>query len=423
MKKSIVNEVVGCRICASEELEQVFDLGQQSLGSLFPGPGEGSPPSASLEGVQCHVCGLVQLRHSVDRDKLYTYGYGYRSGTNVSMSNHLKELASWVEARRPLQPGDTIVDIGCNDGTLLKTYRGDGLTRIGIDPIANKFAEEHAGVIQAYEDFFGRGIPIVKSLTGQVKIVTSISMFYDLDQPNDFVAAIHDILAPDGIWVLEQSYLPLMLERNAFDTICHEHLEYYALAQIKILAARHQLRVFDVVLNDCNGGSFRVAVCHATGPFSENRAALAALEQWETALQLHTSAPLKLFAQRIQVIREQLVAWVQKENRLGKKIYLYGASTKGNTLLQYCGLDHTMIVAAADRNPDKWGCRTPLTDIPILSEEEARCNKPDYFLVLPWHFREEFIVREESFLKGGGQLVFPLPRFDCVGYSSPVASG
>lgn len=414
MTESFCREISFCRICSGRNLESVLDLGHQALGSLFPRADEPDPATAPLSLWRCTNCGLVQLRHSVQPSALYTYGYGYRSGLNASMRGHLAQLTDWVVERCALKPGDIVVDIGCNDGTLLKSYRDSGLRRVGIDAIAGKFREHYPADIRLHEGFFSAEAYSAVCGTEKAKVITSIAMFYDLESPNDFVAAVRSALAADGVWVLEQSYLPTMLETNAYDTICHEHLEYYALRQIEWLAETNGLRVFDVELNSCNGGSFRLAVCHKDGPYQSKLPSLDAVRKREESLALNTARPYQDFASRIATQRDALVSFVDRELAAGKSIYLYGASTKGNTLLQYCGLDARKIVAAAERNPEKYGCRTPATSIPIVSEDEARAAEPDYFLVLPWHFRQEFVEREAKFRERGGKLIFPLPRFEIV---------
>jgi NDP-4-keto-2,6-dideoxyhexose 3-C-methyltransferase len=330
------------------------------------------------------------------------------------MRGHLAELARWVQERCQLSAGDIVVDVGSNDGTLLGSYSLPGLRRVGIDAIGGKFQEAYPKDIHLHEGFFST--QEYRSIFGgeQAKVITSIAMFYDLESPRDFVDAIASSLSPDGIWVLEQSYLPTMLEINSYDTICHEHLEYYALRQIDWLAKSAGLRVFDVELNACNGGSFRLAVCHENSSHPANQREIDLLRKREKDLALDTRAPYDAFKHRVDRLRDSLLELVETERQLGKTFFLYGASTKGNTLLQYCNLDGGQIVAAAERNPDKWGCRTPGTDIPIVSEEEARAARPDYFLVMPWHFRNEFIAREAVFRKAGGRLVFPLPTLDVV---------
>jgi hypothetical protein len=235
-------------------------------------------------------------------------------------------------------------------------------------------------------------------------------MFYDLESPMDFVEDVKKILHPDGIWVFEQSYMPTMLKMNSFDTICQEHLEYYSLKQIEWMLRRNDMRIFDVELNDINGGSFRVYACHNNAVYKSNQEKIDKVLSKEEELKLDSEQPYKEFKERVFHIREELHNFLTTEKSKGKSIYVYGASTKGNVLLQFCNIDSTLITAAADRNPDKWGRRTPITNIPIISEEEARKANPDYFLVLPWHFRQEFIEREADFLASGGKFIFPLPK-------------
>lgn len=402
-----------CRLCSCETLTTVVDLGVQALGGRFPLACAPDPRMAPLELVICQDCALVQLRHSVDPSEMFTHEYGYRSGTNATMSRHLGGIVADIARIVPLAAGDLVIDIGCNDGTLLAAYGTAGISRLGIDPVAGKFRDLLPPGTQLIEDFFSAAI--VPQLEGrQARAITSISMFYDLERPMDFVIGIKAALAPDGIWVLEQSYLPSMLETNAYDTICHEHLEYYALAQIERLCAAQGLRVFDVSLNACNGGSFRCFVCHADGPYADNRAVLDAVRRKEADMRVDSIETYQDFTRRIAESRDGLLNLVKTETAKGKVFHLYGASTKGNTLLQHCGLDHTLIAAASERSPEKWGHVTPATRIPIISEADSRQVKPDYYLVLPWHFRDEFLVREADFRAGGGKMVFPLPRLEIV---------
>jgi hypothetical protein len=305
-----------------------------------------------------------------------------------------------------------VLDIGCNDGTLLGEYPST-LVRLGIDPLADKFSSMHPkGISTAASVFSARAF---ERLAGGQKasVITSIAMFYDLEDPNEFVADIARSLDPDGIWVLEQSYMPQMLKYNSYDTICHEHLEYYALRQIDWLAEHNGLRVFDAELNDTNGGSSRLYICHENASHCATRR-LVDLRAAEQSHGLNIQATYDAFRQRCAKLREELRTLIKTEIARKKRIHIYGASTKGNTILQYCGLDHSLIEAAADRNPEKSGARTPGTNIPIVSEEESRGMRPDYFLVLPWHFRKEFIQRESEFLSRGGKFIFPLPELEIL---------
>jgi NDP-4-keto-2,6-dideoxyhexose 3-C-methyltransferase len=362
--------------------------------------------------VRCTGCGLVQLAHSVDLGQMFSSSYGYRSGVTQTMRDHLSDIASALEQRVNLRPSDLVLDIGCNDATLLKSYSID-VTRVGIDPLAQFFQSYYPSSITIYGGFFDQAAFHKVSGSAKARVVTSIAMFYDLEDPGAFVADVAQVLAPDGIWLLEQSYLPAMLERNSFDTICHEHLEYYALAQIQRLVNHANLRIFDVLLNDINGGSFQIWVCHAAAHYALNYTSIAAIEERERELALDTDAPFAAFRSRLESIRRRLRDFVINEIGKGKRIYAYGASTKGNVLLQYCGLDAGLIRAAADKNPIKLGRRTPGTRIPIVSEEDAR-KDADYFLVLPWSFKTEFLEREAAFRARGGKFIFPLPDLEVV---------
>ena len=413
MSPPLYRSISHCRLCNCKDLTDILDLGEHALSGRFPSINEPDPPSAPLVLASCSQCGLLQLRHTVAMKEMYTYDYGYRSGTNATMRNHLAAIVEWVSQRCSLKAEDMVVDIGCNDGTLLKAYRTPGLQCVGVDAIAGKFRSEYPPELRAIEGFFTSSMVADQFSGRQAKAITSIAMFYDLEDPNDFVRGIAAMLAVDGIWVMEQSYLGTMLETNSFDTICHEHLEYYGLEQIERLMENHRLRVFDVEKNPTNGGSFRIAICRADSAIAE-RPTVAAFRESEQGLHLRARKTYDAFKSRITRIREDLRDLMIKEIQKGKKIYAYGASTKGNTLLQYCGLDRTYIVAAADRNPEKWDHRTPLTGIPIVSEEIARRAEPDYFLVLPWHFHDEFLAREKAFLERGGKFIFPLPTIEIV---------
>lgn len=416
-----INEIKQCRICGNPHFISILNLRRQTLSGRFPRKEESDPPAAPLELIKCdnfdhpEACGLVQLRHSVSPDELYQKGYGYRSGINQTMRMHLNDVATKAAGFVEFEPGDVILDIGSNDATLLRQYNTPAsVTKLGIDAGGEQYKQYYPENIQLICGYFNA--PKYNSVTGnkKAKLITSIAMFYDLEHPLEFVKDIHDILHPEGIWVMEQSYLPKMLSTNSFDTICHEHLEYYDLHQIDWMMKKQGMRIVDVEFNDINGGSFKVSVCHEESKIlsnTENINSCLADEQNNTAQRCQ---PYIAFKNRVDAIKKQLITFLESEKRKGKTIYIYGASTKGNVLLQYFDLDTSLITAAADRNPSKWGCRTPKTNIPIISEEDARKQKPDYFLVLPWHFKDEFIEREKEFLTGGGHFIFPLPNVEIV---------
>ncbi len=413
-----------CRICGSRALTPVVALGDQYISGAFAGP-DGRPPvqrRIPLDLVRCDpgldqgACGLVQLRHSVPPKILYR-SYWYRSGINQTMRDNLAGIAQMAEDLAGVQAGDLVIDIGCNDGTLLKSYRTQGLRLLGFDPATNIVEYAKANGVPVVNDFFSAANLRAVYPEEKPKVITSIAMFYDLENPHLFVGDIKGLLHERGIWILELSYLPTMLEMNSFDTLCHEHLEYYSLAPLERLLAEHQLEVVDVTLNDINGGSFRIAVGHAgkLSPPAEARARVQQLRLREFELALDTDAPYAVFRKNIEKIRKDLLAFLKKAKAQKKRVHGYGASTKGNTILQYCGVTPDLVPAVADRNQDKWGSFTIGTNLPIISEEASRKQKPDYYLVLPWHFIAEFQKREAEFLARGGKFLLPMPEVHLVG--------
>ena len=413
-----------CRICGSRALTTVLSLGEQYIAGSFAGP-DGKPPvqrRIPLDLVRCdpgkdqEACGLVQMRHSVPPRILYR-AYFYRSGVNQTMRDHLAGISQLAEETIKLQAGDLVVDIGCNDGTLLKSYRTKGLRLLGIDPATNIVEYARQNGVPVVNDFFSADALRSVYPDEKARVITSIAMFYDLENPHKFVGDIKAVLHEKGIWILELSYLPSMLRMNSFDTVCHEHLEYYSLAPMERLFAEHDLEVVDVTLNDINGGSFCIAVGHQgkITPSAEARDRVQTLRLQEFELALDTDAPYAVFRKNIEKIRKDLRAFLARAGKQKKLVHGYGASTKGNTILQYCGITPDLMPAVADRNPDKWGSYTIGTNVPIISEEDSRKQKPDYYLVLPWHFIAEFRKREGDFLKRGGKFVLPMPEVHLVG--------
>jgi NDP-4-keto-2,6-dideoxyhexose 3-C-methyltransferase len=356
------------------------------------------------------ACGLLQTRHSVPPALLYK-SYWYRSGVNRTMTEHLHELARKAEDFVGLSSGDLVVDIGCNDGTLFDGYRTRGLRCLGFDPSdVTRYAIEKGYEVELAlysHERLARRYPDQKA-----KVLTSIAMFYDLEIPAAFVADAAGSLAEGGIWVMELHYLPLMLERNQFDAIVHEHLEYYSLAVLERLLGDAGLEVVSADVNDVNGGSIQLFIAHAgrRAPTEEAEERLQRLRIKEFEMALDSPEPYEEFARRVGEVRNELSELCRSLTEDGKTIHAYGASTKGNTILQYAGLDRGVIPYAADRNPDKWGYETIRTRIPIISEEDSRAMRPDYYLVLPWHFLEEFVEREDEFLASGGKFIVPLPE-------------
>jgi len=409
-----------CRVCGSSALTKVIDLGEQYLQGSFVKPGKEIPPSRKIPMslLRCdptkdeQACGLLQMEHTVPSEILYS-AYWYRSGTNNTMRNHLRDIADEATAIVG-KPNARVLDIGCNDGTLL-SYYPNTFEKFGVDPsdIALQIGEN----ITVVQDIFPSD-ELIEKLQGQpCDIITSIAMFYDVEHPIEFCQQIQKILAPHGIWILEMSYMPSMLKMTSYDTICHEHLEYYSLAVIEYILKQANLKVFNVSHNNINGGSIRCYVTAADNfiykkdEFIHN---IKTMRQEEFDFALDTDRPYKNFQDRVNVHKEELTSLLKKLKKEGKKIHVYGASTKGNTILQWCGIDSRIIDFAAERNPDKYGAYTLGTDIPIISEAESRAMNPDYYLVLPWHFKEEFIEREQESLDKGIGFIFPLPTVEII---------
>lgn len=409
-----VKKIEGCRISGSKNLVKVLELGEHVLTGVFPKNKHENITSGPLDLVWCPDSGLLQLSHSYDLNEMYGDNYGYRSGLNDSMVQHLSNKVEHLTRLRPLNKGDIVLDIGSNDATLLKAYKVVGLNRIGIDPTGEKFKKFYDSDIFLVIDFFNADCYTSKFGDKKASIVTSISMFYDLEKPLDFVCDIQKILDKDGIWHFEQSYMPSMLRTTSYDTVCHEHLEYYSLEVVKNLVESSGLKIIDVQMNGVNGGSFGVTVSHADSKMKVNNALIDWLLGQESRMGLNTPKPYLEFQDRVIRHRDDLVRLIKSLKGDGKRIAAYGASTKGNVLLQFCGLTDQDIMCVAEVNPEKFGSFTPGTLIPILSEAEVRAMKPDYMLVLPWHFRDSIIRREANYLASGGKLIFPLPEIEII---------
>lgn len=400
-----------CRICGNTHLVRVLDLGEQMLTGVFPKEIDKNITVGPLCLVKCtggsDVCGLLQLEHSYDLGEMYGDNYGYRSGLNVSMVNHLHGKVRKILERIELDDGDLVVDIGSNDSTTLQAYPA-GLLLVGVDPTGVKFHKYYPQHIQLIPDFFSSSLLKNQFPGKKAKVITSFSMFYDLEDPTAFMKEIHEVLADDGIWVFEQSYMPTMLKTNSYDTVCHEHLEFYALRQIKWMTDRVGFRILDVEMNDVNGGSFSITVSKSHGDNSVPPLVQQILDA-ESEMGLDTLVPYQIFAECAIKSKQDLLKFIETARAEGKKVAALGASTKGNVLLQYCGLTEKDIFCVGDVNADKFGCYTPGTWIPIVPEDQLLAMNPDYLVVLPWHFRKFFL---ESKKLANSSLVFPLPQVE-----------
>jgi NDP-4-keto-2,6-dideoxyhexose 3-C-methyltransferase len=415
MTTTVHRRIDRCRVCGNAHLETLLDLGEQALTGVFPGRIDQHVSSGPLALVKCHgpgACGLVQLLDSYAPEEMYGDNYGYRSGVNASMVSHLRGKVERILARVAAPPGALVLDIGSNDGTTLSAYPDGRFARIGIDPTAAKFRHHYPRDVTLVCDLFSERVFRAAVGGRQAAVVTSFAMFYDLEDPLAFMRELHRVLADDGVWVFEQSYLPLMLERNAYDTICHEHVEYYAMSQIAWMAARTGFKIIDVERNDINGGSFSVAVAKATSAHPETPE-LARLLAQERAAGIEGLDVYRAFARRVADSRDALRGFVADARAAGKVVGALGASTKGNVVLQYCGFTADDVVAIGEVNEEKFGAFTPGTLIPICPEAELIARAPDYLIVLPWHFRDTFLRKREQFDRAT-RLVFPLPTLEVV---------
>jgi hypothetical protein len=388
-------EIKKCRISGSSNLVPVLSLGEQYLTGVFPKNIKDLITKGPLELVWCPESGLLQMKQSYSLDEMYGDNYGYRSGLNASMVAHLTQKIKTLEKLVNLTNQDLVIDIGSNDATSLKAYSGNH-KKVGIDPTGLKFKQYYNDDINLIPDFFtaSKFKNIFKD--EKAKIITSIAMFYDLEEPLNFVNDIKECLSDDGIWHFEQSYMPSMLRTNSYDTICHEHLEFYSFKVVKNMLEACGLRVIDVQMNAINGGSFAVTACKENAIYRSNAPIINWLLKQEDDMALDTIKPYKEFEERVFKHRKNLTDLIKALVADGKKVFGYGASTKGNVLLQL------------------FGTFTPGTHIPIISEEDAKKMKPDYFLVLPWHFKDSILSREKEYISNGGKFIFPLPEIEIV---------
>jgi len=408
------NKINKCRVSKSENLIPVLSLGSQALTGVFPKSKKEIITTGPLDLVWCPDSSLLQLSHSFEAKEMYGDNYGYRSGLNQSMIEHLMQKVRFLEKTAKPEPGDIVLDIGSNDATTLKAYSCPGLDRIGIDPTGLKFKDFYTKEMTLIPDFFSKDA-FCRLRSRPAKIITSIAMFYDLEDPIKFAQEVKEILRGDGIWHFEQSYMPSMLRTNSYDTICHEHIEYYSLEAVCYILSKAGLKVIDVVTNNINGGSFAVTATHLENrSYKENHPLIEWLVEQELNMGLGTPRPFRDFEERVFRHRKDLKRLIESLVADGKKILGYGASTKGNVLLQFCKFTEKEITAIAEVNVEKYGRVTPGTHIPIISESEAREIMPDYFFVLPWHFKDGILKREKEFSSNGGKFIFPFPEIEIV---------
>jgi len=401
-----------CRSCKSKKIIKVFSLGKQFLTGIFPENKNVKISNGFLSMVLCKNCKLLQLENSFKAEEMYGENYGYMSSLNKSMFDHLNQKVSKLKKKINLKPKDLIIDIGSNDGTFLSFFSKQ-FNLVGIDPTIKKFSKFYRRDIKKIPSFFNKK-EINKITSKKAKLITSIAMFYDLEDPIKFANDIYDLLSVHGVWHLELSYMPSMIKNVSYDTICHEHLEYYSLTSIKYIFDKVGFKIIDIEFNDINGGSFALTVAKKKSKIKESKMIVKWLLNKEKNLKINEIETFKEFYKKCLQQKYELNSLLKNLKKMNKKVYGYGASTKGNVILQFCNINRSKVRFIGEVNKYKYNKITPGSKIDIISEKKLRQLKPDYLLVLPWHFKNFILNKEKEYLKSGVKFIFPLPEIQIV---------
>jgi SAM-dependent methyltransferase len=405
-------KIKNCRNCKNTELFDLFSLGKISFTGRFPNTIRQNVPKAYLNVLMCKKCKLVQLDRNFDLNYLYGKSYGYRTGINKTMTDHVKKIVRKCSALVKLKSKQYVLDIGSNDATLLNFYAND-IIKVGVDPLVNKYKKFYKKINYKISNFFKiKDIEKIK-IKKKFKIISALSVFYDLRDPNKFIKEIKKILDDKGVFVLEHVDLYYIIKNNIFDTICHEHLIFYSSKIIIEMMKNNGLKVFNHEYNEINGGSSRYYICHSKTNFKVSKNIKKVLLR-ENLQGIELKKTYKLFFTKILNEKIKLIKLIKKIRNEKQDIHGYGASTKGNVLLQFYNINNKVVNYIADRNPLKWNSFTPGTRIKIISESQSRKIKPHFYLVLPWHFKNEILIREKNIRKKGTKFIFPLPKVRVV---------
>ena len=398
-----------CRLCKNSKLSFLFSLGELSFTGKFAKDNKVNIPKKAVSLVMCNSCKLVQLNQNFNPKYLYGKDYGYRTGINSTMTNHVKHIVSEAQNLSKIKKGEFVLDIASNDGTMLNFYRKDLIT-VGIDPILLKFKKFYKNINFKICSFFSLNSLKKNKLLKKYKIISALSVFYDVKAPGKFLKDVKNILHKDGVFILEHADLLSIVKNNLFDTICHEHLEYYSTKIIVDMMKKSNLKVFNLKINNINGGSIRYYISHLDSRYKVNSKKILQIIKEENKMKLEKVPTYTNFLKEKNVQKIKLNNFLREKLKQKKIIHGYGASTKGNVLLQYFKINTNQIKFIADRNPKKYNLYTPGTKIKIISEKLSRKMKPDYYLVLPWHFSSEILKREQEIRKKGTRFIFPLPK-------------
>ena len=403
MKVPKTKKVKKCLLCKSGNLKIVFSIGNLFISNFVERDKINKGIKAPLKLMYCSKCTLLQLSHIAPQEIMYKKFYWYRSGVTKTMRNALRDIYKASLKYIKLKKDDVVLDIGANDGTLLKNYNNN-IKTIGCEPainLVNKLKKNCDYVLNDFWSFKKLNNILKRNKLRKPKIIMAIGMFYDLENPNKFIRDSALALHEKGIFIAQLMCLKSMIDKNDIGNICHEHIEFYSLQSLKYLFENNGLEIFKIEENDINGGSYRI-FCRKL-----NKGSIKLAKE-------NVLTSVKKFVKRVKNNKSMTMKFIKKEVKKGKKIFLYGASTKGNTLLQYYNLNNKIIPYAAERSPEKWNKFTIGSGIKIISEKKARKLNPDYFLVTPWGFIKEFVKRESSWIKKGGRFILPFPKFKLV---------
>jgi len=401
-------KVINCFICGSTKLEYLFDIGNQPMSGIFPLVNEPDPRSAPLALERCVnninglECGNVQLSHIANFSEMYGMSYGYNSSLSPFMISHLKSIADNIKKHVEIKANDWVLDIGCNDGTLLREFGNKTKNLVGVDPSAGKFSDIISSKIKLFVEYFPSKACEEFMNGRKFKSISSIAMFYDLPEPKQFIQKVYENLSEDGIWTVELAEMNEFLKNLSFDQICHEHLLYLDNKQVVELANEVGFKLIEITYSEINGGS----ACYY---FSKNK-----LNEIYPNLKRTNISQLDQLKRRIELNKKSVMDYLSQIINENKIVYGYGASTKGNVLGNYYGLNSKIIPYVSDINPYKYGRKTPGSQIPIISHEEMRLKKPDYLLLFIWHLRNEVLIAERDFVMNGGKIIVPLPRLHMI---------
>ena len=401
MKIPKIKKIKKCRLCYNQKLTRVHNFGSHYVSNFVQKKNIKRGIKAPLNLVYCKKCKLLQLEHSAPQELMYKKFYWYRSGVTSTMRIALKDIFLKVKKMSIMQKGDTILDIGANDGTLLKHFKNDSYTTIGCEPAKNLTKELKKNsnfVINNFWNCKDLNIILKKNKLKKPKVITAIGMFYDLEDPSKFISDAAKSLNDNGVFIAQLMCLDSMIKKNDLGNICHEHLEFYSYPSLKYLFEKNGLKIMKIEENNINGGSYRI--------FCKKNIKKSINYREKTSLR-----DIKKFIKRVKKNKKACLKFLKKSQKKIKKVFIYGASTKGNTLLQYYGINSKIIPYASERSPEKWGKYTVSTGLKIISEQNARKINPDYFFVMPYAFIKEFIKREKNWIKGGGKFILPYPNF------------